>query len=431
MPAVIRARTMVATVTRVTTALALTIAGSIACTVDRDRADQARPIPIALLSHSSGDAETDGDDAVRGAQLAVALINKSHNDVPLPLSTTTGLPRLGGAELTLLTGDTKGVSATADEQTEALVTRDHAIAVVVSDTADIAAGIGRDSQHLRVPVIDAYSTADFLTEQGMGWYFRIGPTDRTLADTAFALLHAHHRTGQRLTLLVESGTKDATTADTVAALAARDGHKVVKRLPFTSTARESTIRKLTDVVTGGHPDAVLVVSSSPASGAVIDELAGRLGVTVPVIGIGSGFGTLRPAATTSAEMLRTAVWSADLAVRTPAGRAVTTMYERTYNRPMTVTAADAFTAVLTLGVAINTAGSRDPAAIRAALRQTSIPATSTIMPWGGIRFGDNGQNPLAAAVMEVWRPSTFRVVYPAELANRTWTMPEPRWPGRT
>jgi len=38
-----------------------------------------------------------------------------------------------------------------------------------------------------------------------------------------------------------------------------------------------------------------------------------------------------------------------------------------------------------------------------------------IMPWGGIRFDANGQNQLAAAVVEGLDGSGFRITYPPEL----------------
>jgi hypothetical protein len=48
-----------------------------------------------------------------------------------------------------------------------------------------------------------------------------------------------------------------------------------------------------------------------------------------------------------------------------------------------------------------------------------------IMPWDGIRFNAHGQNDLAAAVIEGWDPSGFRLVYPRELSAgpAIWTTP--------
>jgi branched-chain amino acid transport system substrate-binding protein len=97
---------------------------------------------------------------------------------------------------------------------------------------------------------------------------------------------------------------------------------------------------------------------------------------------------------------------------------------------MTTAAASAFTATLLVAQAIDAAGTRDPASIRASLRQIWLSALQTIMPWNGIRFADNGQNQLAAAVVEGWTGSTFQVIYPRELSTRPITWAVPQWAQR-
>jgi branched-chain amino acid transport system substrate-binding protein len=113
--------------------------------------------------------------------------------------------------------------------------------------------------------------------------------------------------------------------------------------------------------------------------------------------------------------LRTSSWSAELAQRSPA-KAVTDLYAKRFGSPMTDAAANVFTATMTLAAAIDAAGSDDPATIRSTLRQISQPATQMIMPWIGVRFGANGQNQLAAGVVEGRATTGFRVVFPRELA---------------
>ena len=83
---------------------------------------------------------------------------------------------------------------------------------------------------------------------------------------------------------------------------------------------------------------------------------------------------------------------------------------------MTAAAATSFTATMAAAQAIDAAGTLDPIATRGALRRLSILATQMVMPWNGLRFDANGQNELAAGVIEGWAGGRFRVVYPRELA---------------
>jgi branched-chain amino acid transport system substrate-binding protein len=114
-------------------------------------------------------------------------------------------------------------------------------------------------------------------------------------------------------------------------------------------------------------------------------------------------------------MLRVVGWSADFSRRNPIARAVGELYQGRYGSPMTEIAASTFTATLTLADAIDRADSADPELIRAALRQTSLPANQTIMPWDGVRFDTAGQNRLATGVLEQSARGGFRLVFPREL----------------
>ena len=56
-------------------------------------------------------------------------------------------------------------------------------------------------------------------------------------------------------------------------------------------------------------------------------------------------------------LTRSVSWSAEAAERNPAAQAVTALYQRRYNTPMTEAAASAFTAVMTVAQAVDTARS--------------------------------------------------------------------------
>ena len=120
-------------------------------------------------------------------------------------------------------------------------------------------------------------------------------------------------------------------------------------------------------------------------------------------------------------MLRAVGWSPDLVPRNPVANAVAELYQRRFGTPMNDAAANVFTATLSLALGVDRAdligGPGDAARIRAALRQLSIPASRTIMPWNGLRFDASGQNQLAAGVIEQRVPAGFQVVYPRELAS--------------
>jgi branched-chain amino acid transport system substrate-binding protein len=74
--------------------------------------------------------------------------------------------------------------------------------------------------------------------------------------------------------------------------------------------------------------------------------------------------------------------------------------------------------LIVLADAINRAKSVEGPAIEAALRQTDIPGTSTIMPWDRVSFGADGQNATIKPVMMQYGDGEYRTVWPDNLATR-------------
>jgi branched-chain amino acid transport system substrate-binding protein len=118
-----------------------------------------------------------------------------------------------------------------------------------------------------------------------------------------------------------------------------------------------------------------------------------------------------------------AAWSAEIAAKKPAAKAVADMFQQKFNAPMTENSARAFTAVMALAYAINQAKSTEPAAIRDALRALDLPGEQTIMPWNNIKFDGEGQNAGAVGVVEQMLDGKYRVIFPADVATV-----EPAWP---
>jgi branched-chain amino acid transport system substrate-binding protein len=374
---------------------------------------------IGFLADGDGEGADRSADAVRGVRLALDVVNRSFPELAVPLAAGTGLPGLGGATLELATANTDASPTQAVTRVNALVGGDRAVAVVVADSADVTAAVGSEAQRLAVPLLDAASTADYLTELGLDWYFRTGPTDRVFAETVFGLLQGRLGApgGSRVGILAEPGPVGAAGAARLRELADRAGYAVVRQVELGRTTADR--RAQARLLSTSDCDVVLAVAAVGGNVQGIAEVTAEMSDRAPVIGVGPAFVALRQrdaaADPSGPTVLRTVAWSAEFSRRSPVARPVAELYGRQFGTPMTPEAALAFTATLTLAAAIDGAGSAEPAAIRAALRKMSTPATQMIMPWSGIRFDANGQNQLAAAVVEGRDANGFRVTYPPEL----------------
>jgi branched-chain amino acid transport system substrate-binding protein len=376
-------------------------------------------ISIGLLAPATGPDAANGRAASQGAQLAAEVANGAFRGLALPLA--SGMT--GGVHVAIASGDTQSDPSVAAEQMVRLAGQEHVVGVVVADGAPVVSAVGHRADDLRLPVVDACSSADALTNAGLDWYFRAGPSDRILAEAAFALMRQERGgdpVGGRRLALLEGGGPDSTPTAAVRQFADDEAYDIVARLPVAAGTSGADIA---GKLTVAHPDAVLAVVASEPEAAVVADVTQRLR-TVPVLVMGHGLGPLGIGAAPTGGargVLRAVGWSPDLVPRNPVANAVAGLYQRRFGTPMNDAAANVFTATLSLALGVDRAdligGPDDAARIRAALRQLSIPASRTIMPWNGLRFDASGQNQLAAGVIEQRVPAGFQVVYPRELAS--------------
>ncbi|GAA1774967.1 ABC transporter substrate-binding protein [Luedemannella helvata] len=383
------------------------VLGAGAC--DAGRVPTAPPVPVTIaLAADPGDT-----DVLNGARLAVDLVNEFVGDLTVPLAAQRGLPGLGGAPLRLVTVDTGSPAALT--KVPGRLSAEGAVAVICAGPTATAIAVSGQTERLRLPFIDALTSTDNLADLGHEWYFRTAPTDRMLAEAAFGLLrHQQVAAAARVRLgVLHDGRADNLLA-LVRQLAGTAGYRTVVEVD-TRTGPDYAIAS--EIALAG---ATVVVSLAGTNGGATTaaRVAGALPVPAPVLAIGPGFaGMAATAPAGEPVVLRAVGWSAEYVSRNPLASAIAERYKKRFGKAMTAAAAEAFTATLTLAVALDTAGDADPTAVRAALRQMWLPATQLMLPWNGVRFDATGQNTLAGAVVEARTRTGFRVVYPRELST--------------
>ncbi|MGC9666680.1 ABC transporter substrate-binding protein [Planosporangium sp. 12N6] len=367
-------------------------------------------VVIGLLAPTNDGTAVASRPAVQGARLAVDVVNVAYPGLPLPLGASAGLAR--GSRISLVVADTKGDGETGGQATDSLVRQAHPAGIVVADSADVVRTVSRHTEDALVPLVDAAASADYLAELGHEWYFRIGPSDRMMLATALAAVRQGTPAARRVVVLDGAGGQVLGGAPDLPDLAQARGFAVVARLPLGVAGAGAA--ELADRVGAQRPDAVVALAGTAAEAAAAGEVAQRL-KGVPVVALGPG---INGAGADLRGVLCATGWSADFTSRNPVARAVGELYRQRYGAPMNEAAANAFTSVLTLAVAVDKVGTTDTTAVRAALRQVDLSATEIINPWDGVRFDTDGQNPLAGSVVEQWVGDGPRIAYPRELAPR-------------
>lgn len=397
-------------------AMVVVLSALAGCVPPGVRTEVVRPVEdvgIGLLAPLSGPDAAIGAEQRRGAELAAELVNDEHRDVSLPLAPGTGLPALNGARLRLSVTDTGGTADTVAAHVERLVTDLHPVALVGGDREPVTAAASQRAERLRVPYVDAGSSATYLTETGLDWYFRTAPSDRIVGAAVFALLTrpGRERVPARRIVLVQPGDgRHADLATTIRELAGEAG------IAVTVVKAESTTSAAAKVAQGDEDVAVLLAPTREDASELVAEVR-RRDATLPLVGLGPGFTDPQFDAADADGLLRPAPWSGEFTSRNRPARAVDELFQRRFGTPMSAPAAATFTAVLALATAIDGAAATRPDGVRTALLAADIPGTRLIVPWLGIQFGDGGQNARAGAVVEQVIDGELRLVHPAELAT--------------
>jgi branched-chain amino acid transport system substrate-binding protein len=391
-----------------------------ACTATPHQSSGVAEVRIGLLAALTGPAGGTSQEAAHGAELAALVVNQA-GSVPVLLAGAR-LPGLGGARIRIVQADSGGDPQKAVTQAIRLTTEQGVAGVVSADSATATALASERTERIGVPFLGAVATADFLTERGLDWFFRATPTDSMLAQAALATLsQTGGSTVRRLGILHPNDETSNEAASAFQGLAAQAGDEVASTATFASGSGK--VRPGLDQVRGANPDAVIAVAAQSDDARALltaGTLAGRQRPVSLAMGAGFSLRTIRQATqTTTTGLLHSTAWSQDFAKRNPAANAIAGLYRQRFKAPMTEAAAETFTATLTLAQAIDAARSVDAQRVRTALLGLDVPGRDTIMPWGGIRFDQTGENTLAAGLVEQVTRNTARVVFPRELAANT------------
>jgi branched-chain amino acid transport system substrate-binding protein len=397
------------------------------CTSGSDTGKTAPPteVRIGFLAPMSGSNKGAGQDAQRGAQLAADVVNGLNSLIPLPLAETSGLTNLGNARIRIVTADTQSKEARGTSQVTRLVADQHVAAIVGAYDPDVTLAASVQAERTPVPFVNGDTSLSFLTDRGQDWFFHLGPSVRISGEAFFSLIKTQQTATQPVNKIAVLHADDRAGNDVstvIGELAEEGGFPQPKDLSYDpDTVNLGDLSNKVGEIQAANPDVVFVSPTASTVPLMVQAFAQRQYKPQAVMAYGSGYisdEVLKDSGPATAGLCREAAWSYEVASRNLAARAVSTLYQSRFNTPMTEEAASSFTAVLTLAIAINNAGSIDTRRIRSALLSLDIPGEDTIMPWQGIRFDETHQNVGAASVIEQFLNKSFHTVFPLDAAGK-------------
>ena len=403
----------------VTVALAVAAGG---CTGTDPELDSPQELKIGLLAPLKGATGPAGIEAQRGAQLAADVINGLNPSIPLPFAASAGIPGIGGGRVKIVTADASGPEpqVVAGTAVNRLVSGEGVDALVGAYDPQVTEFASQRSERFEVPFVNADSPATFLTEAGRDWFFRLGPSWRSAGEAFMSLLRENRALGGKMVILHSDDKAGRDVVTTIRELAEQAGYPAasIPDVGFSPTATD--MRGVVERVIAAKPDILFLYVTPPTIPPLIQAIGARQYKPKAALSFSLGYlasKDFQSAIQVVEGLSRSVSWSAEAAERNPAAQAVTALYQRRYNTPMTEAAASAFTAVMTVAQAVDATGSTQAQRVRSALLSLNVPGEQTVMPWAGIQFDETHQNVLAQTLVEQFIGRTFQVVYPADAAS--------------
>ncbi|MDT7950568.1 MAG: ABC transporter substrate-binding protein [Acetobacteraceae bacterium] len=363
---------------------------------------------IGVLYPSTGP----GAAARQAVAVAVDIVNATHDPIPVLMGSGGGLPRLGGAKLSVVYADDGGDPAHAAAAAEQLLAAG-AVALAGGSSEANTAAISRVAEARGLPFLSLDGALP--NPDGLTWFFRIARTPeleaRDLLRQIAAIATAHGRDLKTVALLFDATPAGRADSEPVRRAAeAEDVRLVDAPIPEGRAVPPSII----DALRTASPDAIL----SERTDAALDAPLAAAGLA-PLV-------RLAPDAPGPAAdgVFHALAFTLDPLPARPGVSVVDSAFKARTGHSLDAGTAREITGILLLANVIDRAGSTKPADLRIALMATDTPGDQTLMLWNGIRFDASGQNVLASSGLQQDQGGKRPIVAPDSIA-----VAAPLWPG--
>ena len=389
-------------------------------------------VVIGVIYPLTGPVGAIGRDAVAAIETAVDLINGEY-DLDLPLARRKGLTGLDGTPVRIVVMDHRGRQQLGREAAETLILRDKVHALFGAYYSSITDQVSRVAERFGIPLVNGASGAPNLTQRGLRWFFRTGPHERQFTPLMFQFVREFQlRAGIRLrsvALLYEDTPWGMNSGWSQQQQVRMGDFRLVRNLIF--RAKTTSMAEEVEMLKQAAPD--VLFASAGTNGALLFLRTAKELEYTPGLLITQNAGFSNPAfiktlGLDSEGVITRARFNPDLIARIPLLGKVNALFRlRSGGRDLSDVPVRAFTGFLALADAINRAESTDPEEIRAALKRTNMPPGQLVVPWLGIRFGEDGHNALAQGILTQVQKGRYCTIYPYQVATCPVVYPMTNW----
>jgi branched-chain amino acid transport system substrate-binding protein len=395
-------------------------------------AQAAETVKIGVIYPLTGPVAQVGKDAVAAVKTALDIINNSH-DLDMPLAKDKGLAGLGGATIEIVVGDHGGKPDVGVGETEKMINSDKVHAMFGAYYSSVTGAASQVAERARIPWVNGESTSPKLTTRGFKYFFRVTPHDGEFTQLMFEFMNDFNRKNANklntIGIIHEDTLWGSDSGGTQDKMAAEQGYEVIEKISY--KAKTTTLNSEVQRLKAKNAD-VLMPSSYTSDALLFLNTAKELDYN-PKLLVAQNAGYTDPKfletmGSKAEGVITRSPFNTDLATTIPMIGKVNDLFKsHSGGRDLSDVPARAFTGFMALANAINNAGSTDPKAIQKALQQLDMGPESLIVPYRGIKFGEDGQNTKTRGILMQVQNGKYCTVYPFELAACELVYPMPSW----
>lgn len=368
-------------------------------------------ITIGTILPLTGATAQNGENSLRGIQLAVDDINESG-----------GIKSMGGAKLKLAIADATSNPAKAASAAINFLSKDEKpLAMVGAYASGLTETIARVTERARIPLLST-SFADTLTQQGYKFFFQLPAAASKMGTAQFRyaseVSKANGTPISKVAIVYANNAYGATQAESLKKQAEASGTQVVL---FEGYSPEITdANPIVAKIKASGADSTFSIAYV-TDGVLLMRALKSAGSTLPMFGGTGGYVTpdflkvLGPSVN--------GVFSVTTSNPDDYG-AVGEAYQKKYDQFMPQEAHDNAAAVYIIAEALEGHPTTDPVELAQVIHKGKFTrGAAGSMPGGAVEFDEAGVNIHAAPLMVQWQNSQLIGVWPQDLVKG-----KPEWP---
>jgi len=390
----------------------------------------AETVKIGVLYPLTGNSAASGQEAKQSIEVGAEIVNTGHPELKaMPIGTTPGLPKLGGARIEPIYVDHRGDPSVAQSLAQRLITNDKVVALLGSYQSSTAMTATAVAERYGVPFVVSDSVAGNITTRGFKYTFRVTPIAQNFAESYMRFLTSMKQSGKpidNIAIVNENTDYGSSVGDAIEAEAKKSGFPLAIRIPYSANGADVTAQVLQ--LKQKNPSVALFVSYASDAILFMRTMKSLDYLPTMIIGDSAGFSDpsfLPAVGTISQGLMNRSVWSEE-----PAGTLsyeINKLYQAKSGREIDDVSGRDMQAFFVLADAINRAGAADPKQIQAALAATDWPESAVFIGYRGVKFDSTGQNVLGATYLTQLQGKDYATVWPEAPGNAKLTWPMTGW----